>query len=100
MLVEELEVEAGAAVRQTPLAASDEHRHEEQVQLVDERRLDRLGPELRAADGEVAARRRLPELRELLHVGGLRLEVGRLLPEGHRLVHAATVEVGPDAALE
>src|SRR5437016_7439062 len=51
-LVEQLEPRAGV-VRQRSLATADENRHEQQLQLVDQARDDRLTGELGAADADV-----------------------------------------------
>src|SRR4051812_21153074 len=58
MLVEQLEVR-GDAGGERRVAAADNDGREEQVELVDQAGLDRLGGELWTADAEVAVRRRL-----------------------------------------
>ena len=42
----------------------------------------------------------LPDRREIQHEGGMGRETGIGLPAGHRLVHAAAIEIGADLSLE
>ena len=57
--VQPLEVQPDIVAGQGALAASHRDRHEEELVVVDEPSLDRLGRELRTADAEISAGFRL-----------------------------------------
>src|SRR5262245_21664401 len=63
-LVEQLEPRVDV-VRQRSLATADENRHEQQLQLVDQARSDRLTAEIGTADGDVRNRALLHPLDRL-----------------------------------